>query len=287
MYDLQGKVAVITGAGSGIGRALSIALAKEGCVLALADINEAGLKETARLAQAHGVKVSSHRVDVSDKEQMRTFPEEVVKAHGRVQVLVNNAGVTVSHTVHDMTLEDFEWIVGINFWGVVYGCKFFLPWLEKEPEAHIVNLSSLFGLIGVPTQASYCATKFAVRGFTESFRAELEEGGSPVRITSVHPGGIDTDIVRNGRFRQGVSGVSTHEEMVEWFKKLAITTPERAAGEIVKAIKRARPRLLIGRDAKILSLIQRLMPVRYQAVVTAMLGRAGRRSRLRVMPADR
>jgi NAD(P)-dependent dehydrogenase (short-subunit alcohol dehydrogenase family) len=274
MRNLRGKVAVITGAASGIGRALSVALAKEGCALALADVDEAGLEETAARVRAHGVTVSTHRVDVSDKEQMRQFPQAVIKAHGHAHLLVNNAGVTVSHTVRDMTLEDFEWILGINFWGVVYGCKFFLPWLEKESVAHIVNLSSIFGIIGVPSQSSYCATKFAVRGFTESFRAELEAADSPVHITSVHPGGIDTNIARSARFRQGVFGADTHQDMIEKFRRLAITSPERAANDIVAAIKRDRPRLLIGRDAKLLSLVQRLMPVRYQAVVAMMLGRA-------------
>ncbi len=271
MRDLNGKVAVVTGAGSGIGRSLCIALAKGGCSLAAADIDEASAAQTAAVAGKHGVKATSHRVDVAEIERMREFPSEVLEAHGRVHILVNNAGVSVSHTVREATLEDLEWIVGINFWGVVYGCKFFLPYLEKESEAAIVNLSSLFGLIGVPTQASYCATKFAVRGFTESFRAELEASGSPVRITCVHPGGIDTNIVRNGRFRQGMAGVPTQQAAIARFKKLAITTPDRAADEIVAAIKRGRSRLLVGRDAKLLSLVQRLMPVGYQNVFARMV----------------
>lgn len=267
MQDLRDKVAVITGAGSGIGRSLSIALAREGCRLALADVDPINLEQTVATTQACGVEVSSHRLDVSDKAEMQRFPHAVMAAHRRVHILVNNAGVSVTHTVRDMTLEDFEWIMNINFWGVVYGCKFFLPHLENETEAHIVNVSSLFGLVGYPGQASYCATKFAVRGFTESLRSELRSARSPVRVTCVHPGGIDTNIAHNARFRQGVNGAATREEMIERFKKVAVTSPEQAATAIVGAIKSVRARLLIGRDAKIISLIQRLMPSAYQRFI--------------------
>ena len=181
MKKLSDRVAVVTGAAGGIGRATSLALAKEGCHLALCDVNTVGLEETAAMARELGRTVSTHIVDVSNKERMRAFAEEVVAQHGGVNILVNNAGVTVTAPFEHHSLEDFEWIVGINLWGVIYGCKFFLPYLQKADEAHIVNLSSLFGLLGVPSQTSYCATKFAVHGFSEALWVELRDQNIGVR----------------------------------------------------------------------------------------------------------
>ncbi|HYW02492.1 MAG TPA: SDR family oxidoreductase [Gammaproteobacteria bacterium] len=270
MKTLQDRVAVVTGAGSGIGRSVALELARRGAHLALADLDEAGMRETASQVEALGRKVTTHVIDVSDRGRMERFPDEVVEAHGRVHVVVNNAGVTVVHTVEKMDLDDFEWIMGINFWGMVYGSKFFLPYLLREDEGHIVNLSSVFGIIGVPNQSSYCSSKFAIRGFTESLRGELRD--TAVRVTSVHPGGVDTNIVRSSRFRDSMTAQSK-EELAETFRKATMTTPEKAGRLIADAIAAGRPRLLVGPDAKLLDKIQRLMPVRYRGLVDWLMRR--------------
>lgn len=270
MKDLKGRVAAVTGAGSGIGRATAIALAEAGCDLAISDVDMGGLAETAQRIEALGRKVSSHQVDVSQRQQVAAYADAVIQAHGHAHILINNAGVALSQTVESLELEDMEWIFGINFWGVVYGCHYFLPQLKREEAAHIVNLSSLFGLIGVPTQSAYCATKFAVRGFTESFRAELI--GTSIGITSVHPGGIATQIAENARFKQGLGGRS-HQEAVEEFKKVARTSAEQAAAKIVRGIKRNKPRVVIGADAWLLGNMARLMPARYTKPLLGILQR--------------
>ena len=255
MRTLNGRVAVVTGAASGIGRATSLLLAKKGCVVALADIGEVGLEETRRLVADAGGKASTHVVDVADRKRMERFPDEVLSAHGSVHVLVNNAGVAVTDTVEEHDLDDFEWLFGINFWGVVYGCRFFLPHLKKQPEAHIVNLSSVFGFIGLPTQSAYCASKFAVRGFTESLHAELH--GTNVGVTCVHPGGIATNIVRDGRMSKETEALRS--KLVGVFKKMM--PPEKAAAQIVKAIETKEKRLLITREAYAIDAAKRLFPV--------------------------
>ncbi|MGE3672806.1 MAG: SDR family NAD(P)-dependent oxidoreductase, partial [Polyangiaceae bacterium] len=173
MKQFKGRVAVVTGAASGIGRATALELAAAGCHLALADLNEAGLESARKQAEALGVRVTTHRVNVADLKAMERFVDEVVAAHGGVNILINNAGVAATSAFEEQSLSDYEWLVGINFWGVVYGCKLFLPHLKRADEAHIVNISSMFGLTGIPTQTAYCATKFAVRGFTESLWVEL------------------------------------------------------------------------------------------------------------------
>jgi butyryl-CoA dehydrogenase len=270
MQDFTNKVAVVTGAGSGIGCALATELARRGCDLALADVNEVALEDTAEKVRTQGRKASTHKVDVADKAAMQEFARAAAEAHGRINIVINNAGVAVSATVAQMSLEDFEWIVGINFWGMMYGCKFFLPYLQKETEAHIVMLSSLFGLIGEPTQSAYCATKFAVRGFTEAFRAELAD--SHIGITCVHPGGIDTDIAKNARFHESPTGGS-REESIKQFKKLARTSPEKAAEIIVHAIEKNHVRVLVGNDAKFLNTLQRIFPVAYTKLLNRALSR--------------
>ena len=204
------KVAVVTGAASGIGRALAQDLARRGADLALVDVSAAALAETAGLCAARGRGVTTHIADVADAARMKALAAEVVAAHGRVELLVNNAGVSVTGTFEEQSLDDWRWIVGVNFWGVVHGCKFFLPHLRRAREAHIVNLSSMFGLIGLPTQSSYCATKFAVRGFSEALWAELR--GSGIGVTTVHPGGVRTNIAR----RPGPSGRPTFGERSGW-----------------------------------------------------------------------
>ncbi|HKX28453.1 MAG TPA: SDR family oxidoreductase [Blastocatellia bacterium] len=259
----QDTVAVITGAASGIGRALALRLAQTGASLAIADLNQAGLEETAR--QISGVKVSTHLVDVSDSERVAAFAQEVVRHHGRASLLINNAGVALLGTFEELALHDIEWLMGINFWGVVYGVKHFLPILREQPEAHIVNLSSVFGLISIPGQSAYCASKFAVRGLTEALHHELLN--SRVRVSSVHPGGIKTNIARNARPGTGADPARKGTAIAD-FDKLTPTTPEKAAERIVRGILRNEPRILIGSDAAAIDRTQRLMPQSYWKLMT-------------------
>ena len=264
MKSLKGRVAVVTGAGSGIGRATSILLAGEGCHLALADINEIGLTETLAQIGKTECKVTTHVLDVSDLNAMTAFCNEVMEQHRAVHLLINNAGVATSDLVEDGSLEDFEWIVGINFWGVVYGCKLFLPHLQKTDKAHIVNLSSIFGLAGIPSQAPYCSTKFAVRGFTDSLRSELL--GTHITVSCVHPGGVDTNIEKNSRHRRSFCG-ATHEEMIAEFKKKTVNTPEQAAMALVKGIKAGKARIFIGWDSIFIDFLSRFFPVSYPKIL--------------------
>lgn len=250
-------VAVVTGAASGIGRALAVRLAKAGAQLAIADVNEAELQATARLVQT---KCTTHRVDVSNEQRMQDFVQEVVAAHGRANLVINNAGVALLGTFEELSTADIAWLMGVNFWGVVYGTKYFLPVLQQQPTAHLVNVSSIFGIIGFPGQSAYNASKFAVRGFTEALRHELED--STVRISCVHPGGIKTNIARSARVGANAQSVKTSLEEGH-FEKLAPTTPEQAAERIVRGIERNEPRILIGSDAGAMERLQRLFPVRY------------------------
>lgn len=256
MRDFTNRLAVVTGASSGIGRALAIQLAELGANVALVDINAEGLAETAGLVGKTGRRVSTHAVDVSDRARMQALAGEVEAEHGNVDILINNAGVTVAGTFAEQTIDDFGWVVGTNLWGVVHGCKFFLPILRRSDEAYIVNLSSVFGLVGVPRQTSYCATKFAVRGFSEALAAELAE--TSVKVLSVHPGGINTNIVRDGR-HLGQS-VKTKRKLMERFARRGMS-PELAATKIIKAMKTRRERVLITREAYGIDAIKRLFPV--------------------------
>lgn len=256
MRDFSNRVAVVTGAASGIGAELALHLAREGADLALADIDPEGMQRAADRVAELGRKVSTHRVDVSDRRLMELLPEEVMEAHGRIDVLINNAGVSVGASLEEHELEDFEWVVGINLWGVVYGCKFFLPYLKQSDDAYIVNLSSVFGLVGVPRQTSYCATKFAVRGLSESLGGEL--AGTSVRVLSVHPGGIKTNIVKKSRYRG--KSLDSRDRVIKWFEKRAMP-PEKAADIIVGAMKRGAERVLVAPEAYGIDVIKRLVPV--------------------------
>jgi NAD(P)-dependent dehydrogenase (short-subunit alcohol dehydrogenase family) len=270
MRKLEGAVAVITGAGSGIGRALALRLARERCALALADVNAGGLAETAARTRNSNVNVSTHIVDVADRAAMTAFRDAVVKEHGRVNLLVNNAGVALIGSVTEQSIDDIEWLMGINFWGVVHGVKLFLPVLQKQPEAHIVNISSIFGIVAPPGQAPYCASKFAVRGLTEALRHECEMAGGKIKVSSVHPGGIRTPIAANARAAAGVSN-RQRSELLAKFEKMARTSPEDAAERILRGILKDEPRILIGSDARLLDRVQRLFPVRYWKVMGRIL----------------
>ena len=273
MYALKGKIAVVTGAGSGIGRALALNLAARGCRLALADINEAALAETATLLQQRPL---TQKLDVADRAAFEAFAARVRQELGVAHVVINNAGVAVSQSVAELEYRDFEWLMNINFWGVVHGTKSFLPGMLAQNEGMVVNISSIFGIIAVPMQGAYNAAKFAVRGYTEALRHELEEAGSGVRAICVHPGGIKTNIVRNARMYQDPQGVTDKALLVREFDKLARTTPEQAAETIVRGIERGSPRVLIGADAWLLDRLQRWMPVRYWRLIGAVMKRLRR-----------
>jgi NAD(P)-dependent dehydrogenase (short-subunit alcohol dehydrogenase family) len=273
--SFHGRVSVITGAASGIGRALALELASRGSDLALCDVNEAGLAETVRRAEARGRRVTHAVVDVADRAAVEAFADEVLRAHGRADAIVNNAGVTVTDTVAEIGYDDFEWIVGINFWGVVYGTKAFLPPLLERGDGWIVNVSSVFGMVAFPSQSAYNATKFAVRGFTESLRQELE--GTGVTASCVHPGGIKTNIVRGSRFRRTHDGRATDlETQAAEFDRIARTTAEEAGRVIADGMERRDPRILIGNDARLIEAVSRMAPVRYPRVLQGIAERLGK-----------
>lgn len=274
MRQLKGRVAVVTGAANGIGRALSQAFAARGCELALVDVDVEGLERTAREVRAVAAKVSTHVVDVASKEQMQALPAEIIREHGHIHILVNNAGVSIVATTMEQSIEDFEWIVGINLWGVIYGCKFFLPHLEGEEEGHIVNVSSLFGIIGVPTQASYSLTKFAVRGFSEALHAEL--AGTSVGLSVVHPGVIQTNIVQASRIASG----KRRSKLQKRFDRYAMS-PERAAAKIIRAIETNQQRVRIGKETYLVDWAKRLFPDLTQRALANGYGRRKLRDRVR------
>ena len=253
-------VAVVTGAGSGIGRALAQQLAAAGSALALADIDEAGLLETAQSLEKKSALVTTHLLDVADEGSMRSFAEDVSKRHERVTLLINNAGVALEGTFEEISLDDFRWLMNINFWGTVYGVKYFLPILKREKRADIVNISSVFGLIAPAGQPAYSASKFAVRGFTECLRHEL--AGTSVRVACVHPAGIRTAIARRARIGAGVERTGLDEKVAR-FEKFFQISPEEAAARILRGVDRGEPRILIGRDAYRIDVLQRLRPGAY------------------------
>jgi short-subunit dehydrogenase len=264
-------VAVVTGAASGIGHALAVRLAQEGASLALADIRTAELNEAARRLKSMGgsySKVTAHIVDVSDKERVGEFAREVVEEHERVHLLINNAGVGLFGTAEQLSIEDIEWLMGVNFWGVVYGVKHFLPILRRQPEGHIVNVSSVFGIVGPVGHSAYAASKFAVRGFTEALRHEL--AGSSVKVSLVHPGGVKTNIANNARPGAGADHAAVDRERAI-FNMAARTPPEKAADRIVRGILRDEERILVGADAWMIDRIQRWAPVKYWRLMGKMI----------------
>lgn len=271
MRTFDGKVVVITGAGSGIGRALALDIADRGAILALSDWDEVGLMETAALAQGRASReVRTDKIDVRDRDAMRDYAASVAAELGRVNVVVNNAGVALHGDFEEVSYDDFEWVMDVDFWGVVQGTKEFLPHLIASGDGHVVNVSSLFGLMGMPGQTAYNAAKFAVRGFTEALRTEMLVAGHPVQVTCVHPGGIKTAIARNAR----ATVSHDHAAVAKHFDtRLARMTPERAAAVIVAGVLADKPRVVVGADAKVLDALVRLVGPRYQRVVA----RAARR----------
>jgi NAD(P)-dependent dehydrogenase (short-subunit alcohol dehydrogenase family) len=268
MKSLDGKVVVITGAGSGIGRELALQAADRGAVLALSDWDEVGLVETARLVQTRpsvpgGREVRTDKLDVRDREAMRDYAATLRRELGRVNVIVNNAGVALHGDFEEVSYEDFEWIMDVDFWGVVQGTKEFLPHLIASGDGHVVNVSSLFGLMGMPGQTAYNAAKFGVRGFTEALRQEMVAARTGVSVSCVHPGGIRTEIARGGRFAAGVDGAAT----AALFDRIARTSPEKAARTILHGIERDRARIFVGPDAFAIDGMQRLLGSAYQSVI--------------------
>jgi NAD(P)-dependent dehydrogenase (short-subunit alcohol dehydrogenase family) len=272
MWNLKGGVAVVTGAGSGIGRELAKRLAREGMSLALADVNEAGLQETVSQLGPASSSVFSTVMNVADPKQVEQFAKDVIGRYQRVTLLINNAGVALHGTFEELCIADVEWIMGINFWGMVYGVRNFLPILKQQPRSRIVNLSSIFGIISPAGQTGYCASKFAVRGFTEALMHELE--GTPVGVTCVHPGGIRTPISRSARLGAYANAEFRDASVSLFEKRLARTSPETAAARIVDGVKREEPRILIGKDAIQLERMQRLFPVRYWSIMMKGLRKA-------------
>lgn len=275
MKSFTGAVAAITGAGSGIGRALAIELATRGCDLALCDVDLTALAETTDLLPAvRGVTTS--RVDVASLADMTRWRDEVERDFGRVSLLVNNAGVSLYGSFDEVSIADLEWIVGINFWGTVYGTQLFLPMLLREPRANVVAISSLFGIIAPPLQIGYCASKFAVRGFAESLRHEL--AATNVRMTVVHPGGISTNIARSAR-RGAKADDGRYSRDIKAFEKSLVMPAPKAARAIAEAVLRDAPRLVLGIDARIVEFIARFFPARYFSVLGPLLDPKGKFAR--------
>lgn len=267
---LANRVAVVTGAGSGIGRATALALARRSCHLALADIDGEAVRQTALQARELGVRASHHQLDVADRAQVAALPAAVHAAHERVDLLMNNAGVALGGTFEQVGEDDFDWLMEINFHGVVRMTRAFLPLLHRSADARIVNVSSVFGLVSLPGQSAYAASKFAVRGFSNALRHELE--GTTVSVSVVHPGGVNTSIAANARVPAGAP-----QEEVERgrraMQKMLRMPPERAGEIIVRGIERRQARILVGTDAKILSLIERIAPVGYWELIRKAVAR--------------
>lgn len=266
MTAIRGAAAAVTGAASGIGRALALELAARGCDLALADRDDAGLQSVAaEIGRRDQGKVTVHRVDVGEPPQIVEFARAAISAHPGLNILINNAGVALMGQFHEIDQAEMDWLMNINFWGVVHGTRAFLPHLSQRREAHIVNLSSIFGIVAPPGQSAYAAAKFAVRGFSESLRHELQMAKSPVQLSVVHPGGIATNIARNSRSGFGVTDNARRVQSIERFDTLAKTTPQAAALRIIAGIEKNQPRILIGNDARFMDLLQRLRPATYWA----------------------
>jgi short-subunit dehydrogenase len=266
MTAIRGGAAAVTGAASGIGRALALELAARGADLALADRDQAGLTSVAAEI-GNRQKVTTHPMDVGDPADVKAFAEAAIAAHPSLNIVINNAGVALMGQFGEIDQSQMEWLMNINFWGTVHATRAFLPHLATMREAHIVNLSSIFGIIGPPGQTAYSASKFAVRGFSESLRHELQMAASPVRLSVVHPGGVATNIARNSRVGSLMTDNGRRADAIERFDKVAKTTPAEAAQRIITGIEKNAPRILIGSDARLMDLLQRFRPATYWAVL--------------------
>ncbi|MBU0994565.1 MAG: SDR family oxidoreductase [Proteobacteria bacterium] len=273
MKQLKNKVAAITGAASGIGRMLAVGLSKEGCHLAISDIDEKGLAETRNMI-GDRVNISTHKVDVARQEDVFRFAEETIAHHGGVDMIFNNAGVSLGDFLETVPLADFKWLMGIDFWGVVHGTMAFLPLLKKRPEGHIINISSINGILSNPNNGPYCAAKFAVKGYTETLYQELMD--TNIHVSCVHPGGIKTNIGRNARVNRALYNITKDSAVELYDKELFKTTAEQAAGIIISGVKRNERRIMVGNDAKVADMLTRLFPktmVWLCAVVTRRLAK--------------
>ena len=269
MKNFKNKVAAITGAGSGMGQQLAVLLAKQGCHISISDVNEKGLAETVELVKGYDVRVTSKKVNVADREQVKAWAAETVQNHGSVNMIFNNAGVALAATVEGESYEELEWLMGINYWGVVYGTKEFLPYLKQSGEGHIINTSSIFGLTSQPTQSAYNSSKFAVRGFTESLRQELDIENCGVSALCVHPGGIRTNIANDARLSDSMKKIGMNpEKSIKSFNKLMRKPAVEASQEVLDAVLKNKRRLLMGGDAVTVDLMQRILPTGYQKIVT-------------------
>jgi len=270
MEGFAGKVAAVTGAGSGIGQALALELARSGASVAISDVDTEGLAQTEEQLKAIGAPVRSDRLDVTEREAFQIYADQINEHFGKVNQIYNNAGIAFTGDVEITEFKDIERVMDVDFWGVVNGSKAFLPHLIASGDGHIVNVSSLFGLMSMPGQAAYNSAKFAVRGFTEALRQELVLNRDPVKVTSVHPGGIKTAIARNGLTAEGVDP----EAQYKFFdRRLASTTPQRAAEIILEAVRKNKARVLVGQDAVVLDLIVRITGSGYQRLFAPVLGR--------------
>ncbi|MBW1846401.1 MAG: SDR family NAD(P)-dependent oxidoreductase [Deltaproteobacteria bacterium] len=277
MKVLKGKVAVITGAASGIGRSLALQLAREGCNLSITDINSEGLRETAEMAANNAVKIATEVVNAADRDHVYAFAENVVSQHGCVDIVINNAGVSLRGTIEEVSDEEFEWLMGINFWGVVYGSKAFLPYLKQQSEANLVNISSVHGLFTNPGVGPYCSSKFGIRGFTMALCQELKD--TSVKVSCVHPGGIKTNIVKNSRDAAASIPEKSLEEAQEDFDKtIARISADKAAKIIIRGIRKDKARILVGSDATVFDFMTRYFPSYWQkfmGVLPDLLSRLG------------
>jgi NADP-dependent 3-hydroxy acid dehydrogenase YdfG len=270
MEGFAGKVAVVTGAGSGIGQALAVELARSGAKLAISDVDTEGLADTERQLKAIGAPVKADRLDVTEREAFLAYANAVNEHFGKVNQIYNNAGIAYTGDIEVCPFKDIERVMDVDYWGVVNGTKAFLPHLIASGDGHVINVSSLFGLFSVPGQAAYNSAKFAVRGFTEALRQEMVLAGHPVAVTTVHPGGIKTAIARNATVAEGLD----RDELAKLFdKRLALTSPQRAARIILEAVRKKRARVLVGADAKALDALVRLTGSGYQRVFPIVLGR--------------
>lgn len=270
MQGFAGKVAVVTGAGSGIGQALALELGRSGASLAISDVDAEGLKVTEDRLKAIGVTVKADRLNVTERERFLLYADEVKEHFGKVNQIYNNAGIAFTGDVEVSQFKDIERVMDVDYWGVVNGTKAFLPHLIASGDGHVVNVSSLFGILSVPGQAAYNSAKFAVRGFTEALRMEMTIAKHPVKVTTVHPGGIKTAIARNATVAEGLDQAS----LAELFdKKLTMTSPERAAKIILEAVAKNKARVLVGPDAKLIDILVRLTGSGYQRGLVALAGR--------------